>query len=142
MHIKSLVSPLALAVALSFSGAASAQTMVGGVEVSAEDLPEVQSLCNSLAAGTNESLAETTDTASDDDDSDDSDAGAGDGDDGDDGDGDGDDGNDAGAGGDDGQADPDPAADDGAASDMDNALTTIDLDTITVDQCREAGLIQ
>lgn len=122
MHIKNLVSPIALALALSFAGGASAQTMVGGVEVSAEDLPEVENLCNSLAAGANETLAETNDSIASDGDDDD-------GDDGEDGE------------ADDGQADPDPAADDGAASDLDNALTTIDLDTITLEQCREAGLV-
>ncbi|HEV7276738.1 MAG TPA: hypothetical protein VGN80_10655 [Devosiaceae bacterium] len=120
MHIKNIVSPIALAVALSFAGGASAQTMVGGVDVPNEDLPEVQNLCNSLAAGANDSLAETNDSIASGNDDDDDDDGA-----------------DAEVG----QADPDPAADDGAASDLDNAVTTIDLDTITLADCTEAGLV-
>jgi hypothetical protein len=115
MHTRNLVSSIALVAALSFSGGAMAQTMIGGVDIPPEDLDRVQAHCNTLAAAENESLAETAD---------DDDAANGDDD------------------GDDAQADPDPAADDGEASDMENALTSIDLDTVTLEQCREAGLIE
>jgi hypothetical protein len=45
-----MISALALAGAMLFSGAAMAQTVVGGVTVSAEDLPKVQAACDTLAA--------------------------------------------------------------------------------------------
>ncbi len=47
---RSFISALALTGAMLFSGAAMAQTVVGGVTVSAEDLPKVQSACDTLAA--------------------------------------------------------------------------------------------
>ena len=47
---RSVISALALAGAMMFSGAAMAQTVVGGVTVSAEDLPKVQAACDTLAA--------------------------------------------------------------------------------------------
>ncbi|WP_127143282.1 hypothetical protein [Pelagibacterium montanilacus] len=48
MSIKTLVAPFAIAVGLGFSGAAMAQTMVGTIEVSDEDLPVVEQYCNHL----------------------------------------------------------------------------------------------
>jgi hypothetical protein len=152
MHTRNLVSTIALAAALSFTGGAMAQTTttIAGMEVSAEDLPRVQSHCTSLASMDTESLTETgegdgedsedtgTDTGTDDGEDDDGETGPND----DDADGD-----DAGSDdtndteGDTTDAEADPAAEDGEASDMDNALTAIDLDVLTLENCREAGLI-
>lgn len=47
---RSFISALALTGVMMFSGAAFAQTDVGGVTVSAEDLPKVQAACDTLAA--------------------------------------------------------------------------------------------
>lgn len=47
---RSMISALALASAMMFSGAAMAQTVVGDATVSAEDLPKVQAACDTLAA--------------------------------------------------------------------------------------------
>jgi len=47
---RTLISAVALVAAMTFSGAGMAQTMVGESEVSAEDLPKVQSACDTLAA--------------------------------------------------------------------------------------------
>ena len=60
MHVKSIVSAIALSAALALSGPAFAQTMFNGAELSAEDLPAVTERCEQLvtAAGT-ESLTET-----------------------------------------------------------------------------------
>lgn len=142
MHIRNLVSPIALAAALSLSGGAMAQTTIAGMEIPAADLPQVQAHCDSLAAATTESL---TDDAEDDD----VDAGDETGDDDTGGDDDGsepgpnDDGDDD-ASGDDGSGEDenDPASEDGEASDLDNALTSIDLDAVTLEDCREAGLVE
>ena len=59
---RALISALALVSAMTFSGAAMAQTMVGGSEVSAEDLPKVQAACDTLAAKEGGSLATETST--------------------------------------------------------------------------------
>lgn len=47
---RSVISALALSCAMMLSSAAMAQTVVGGVTVSAEDLPKVQAACDTLAA--------------------------------------------------------------------------------------------
>ena len=62
---RTLISALALVSAMTFSGAAMAQTMVGGSEVSAEDLPKVQAACDTLAAKEGGSLATETSTEAD-----------------------------------------------------------------------------
>ncbi|MDB5538911.1 MAG: hypothetical protein JWQ89_638 [Devosia sp.] len=62
---RSLLSALALTGAMMISGAAMAQTVVGGVTVSAEDLPKVQSACDTLAAKANASTSATTETTAD-----------------------------------------------------------------------------
>lgn len=113
MHIRTLISPIALAAAMSLSGGAMAQTMVGGVDIPAEDLPEVQAQCDTLAAEGNESLTETADDTADGDADDDEDA----------------------------DNTPSGGSDDDA-SDLDQAVTSIDLNTITLEQCKEAGLVQ
>ena len=74
---RNLISALALVSAMTLSGAAMAQTMVGGVEVSADDLPKVQSACDTLAAREGGSLvtSESDTSASTDASSGDTDAG-------------------------------------------------------------------
>lgn len=61
---RNLISAIALVSAMTLSGAAMAQTMVGGVEVSADDLPKVQSACDTLAAREGGSLATSESDAS------------------------------------------------------------------------------
>lgn len=97
MHIKNLVSPLALAAGLLITGAASAQTWVGDQEVSDADLATVQDYCDELQAA--ENVAGDISTGPEETDSDDSDVGT-------------------------------PMADAG-----------VNLDLITIEDCRAAGLI-
>lgn len=60
---RSFISALALTGAMLVSGAAMAQTVVGGATVSAEDLPKVQAACDTLAAkATQGGAASNTDT--------------------------------------------------------------------------------
>lgn len=59
MNTKSLVSPIALAFGLALTGAAAAQTSVGGQDISDADLPFVQQHCDALSTGA------TTDPQSD-----------------------------------------------------------------------------
>lgn len=49
MPIKTLVSPLALAIGLSLTGAAAAQTAVGTQDIEDADLPAVEEHCETLA---------------------------------------------------------------------------------------------
>jgi uncharacterized low-complexity protein len=72
---RNLISAIALVSAMTLSGAAMAQTMVGGVEVSADDLPKVQSACDTLAAKEGGSLVSTEAESSADASSGDTDAG-------------------------------------------------------------------
>ncbi|MDB5623420.1 MAG: hypothetical protein JWR39_1983 [Devosia sp.] len=119
MRTKSLISALALVSAMTFTGSAMAQTtsaptMFGGTELSADDLPAVQERCMQLTtASTTESLSENTDSD------------------------------------DDTNEDPGSPTDGGAtpqienppvANEVENATTGIDLDTITLEQCEEAGI--
>lgn len=137
MHIRNLVSPIALAAALSFSGGALAQQpMMDGVQIPAEDLPEVQAYCENLAATELESSVDMNadDDADDDDGAANVGADNGDADDGDAGDGDADDGDN-----DDNETNDDD--DDFEASGLTDALTTIDLETVSIEDCREADLI-
>ncbi|KKB80022.1 hypothetical protein VW35_06095 [Devosia soli] len=119
MTIKSALSVVALTVA--FTGAAFAQgMMINGVAVSAEDQPAVQERCDQLSnAATTESLAPTTE---------------------------------------DGEASNTPGADTNSATSTtaadatldnaptanatQNATTTIDLDTITLEACTEGGFVK
>lgn len=57
---RTFISAIALIGAMTLSGGAMAQTMVGGASVSAEDLPKVQTACNTLAAKANTSAATDT----------------------------------------------------------------------------------
>ena len=107
MHVKSIVSAIALSAALALSGPAFAQTMFNGVELSADDLPAVTERCEQLAtASETESLTEADESAAD-----------------------------STAGGTDATI-----ADAPGVNEAENATTTIDLDTITLEQCTEAGL--
>jgi len=47
---------LALAATLAVSSAAFAQTVIDGIEVSPDDLPEIRAQCDALAVGERESL--------------------------------------------------------------------------------------
>lgn len=110
----SLISSLALATALSFSGAALAQTTVNGLTVSAEDLPKVQAQCDTLAmAATAEESTTSTNAAEEN-------APAG-----------------STASGGSNQSE-NPAAPDASA----NATATIDLSAITLEGCKAAGLVK
>ena len=109
---RSVISSLALAAAMLVSTGAWAQTMVGGQEVSAEDLPKVEAQCRSLVA------AQTNETASNEDLNGDSNS--------------------------DESTTPqtaDPAATDAdGANAADQATSTIDLDVITLEDCKAANL--
>jgi hypothetical protein len=113
MKLLNFVAPAALIAAMSVSGGALAQTMVGGHDVSDDELPRVQAHCAALEVAATQSLVDDAGTDTDDD-------------------------NDPNQPG-----DPDPAATtNGDADGIDQALTTIDLNTITLEQCREAELAQ
>lgn len=106
MTIKAFASVLALSSAMLLGGQAYAQTMVGGMSVTDEDLPKVQERCDQLAlADSTESATETTSAGTDDT----------------------------------GAATSDSDVED--TNEMANATTpTIDLDSITLEACTEAGL--
>lgn len=110
MKLLNFVAPAALIAAMTMSGGAVAQTMIGGQTVSEDDLGAVQAYCANLAAEANESLT-TEDNGADDDNAmaDEDVDGADGGDDGDD------------------------------ASDFVDATTAVNLSTITIEDCRDAG---
>lgn len=93
MTIKALATPLALLAGLAFGTGAFAQTTVGTITVSDEDLPHVQSYC--------EDLAEEREGVNGDQESDD--------------------------------AEPSP---------LEEVQTDVDLTSITISDCEEAGLIE
>jgi len=140
MHFKALVSAIALGAAVSLAGPVSAQeAMINGVTIPDDEMAAVQARCDELAqAAENEPIAgeaenDVTDDAGDDtgDDGDDADNG---------------DGDDTGNGGDttaDDAGEADATIDDApAVNEIDNALTsTIDLDTIDLQACIDAGLV-
>jgi hypothetical protein len=121
---RSLIAALAFSSVMSLSGLAMAQTMVGGAEVSAEDLPRVQAQCDALVTqaatadsqsvtsnnNTEESGQQTPETS-----------------------------NGANASE---TADPASTKADGADGTAAALTTSIDLDTLTLDQCKEAGLVK
>lgn len=106
MHVKSVVSAVALSAAMLLSGTAFAQTMLGGVEVSAEDLPAVTERCEQLVTAEASGSLTDSDTTADDN-----------------------------AGAADATVDNAPAV-----NEVEAATATIDLDTVTLEQCTEAGL--
>lgn len=113
MHAKSVVSAIALSAALALSGPAFAQTMLNGAEISADDLPAVQERCDQLK------LAADTSGVSNDAQPEASDA-------------------------DETSSAADASTETEGAEPVDEtaeALTTIDLDTITLEACVEAGLV-
>lgn len=116
MKFKSLVSPLAVAAALSFGTAAYAQTFVGGQEISDADLPIVEAHCATLA-GQGDEVAPDPEL--------DAEAPAVEDD----------------PLGEDPLAE-DPLEDDAAADDGLDGDGALDLDAITLEDCQEAGLVE
>ena len=113
VHVKSIVSAIALSAALTLSGSAFAQTMLNGAEVPADELPAVQERCDQLKlAADKDGATDSTQPAESDADETTS------------------------------AADANTETDDAAAvSEAADALTTIDLETITLEACVEAGLV-
>lgn len=56
MKLQAIISSVALAAALTFSGAASAQNMLNGVEMPADQIPMFQEKCEALRAESTASL--------------------------------------------------------------------------------------
>jgi hypothetical protein len=113
MLTRTLLSAAALSIAMLASGAM-AQTKINGIDVSADDLPKVQAQCDALAIKDTaaSTASNTTEQGSD---TNNSDAPQ--------------------------TADPAATNADGASG-MDQATTAFDLSTLTLDQCKEAGLIK
>ena len=109
MHIKSLVSVVALSTVFAFSGPAFAQTMFAGAALSEADLGAVTERCEQLVTAS--TTASATDSATGDSSTDDT------------------------AGGSDANVDEAPEV-----NELEAATSTIDLDTVTIEQCTEAGL--
>lgn len=115
MTIKSALSILALSTSLAFTGSAMAQTSINGVDVTDADLPAVQQRCDELMVAES---TQSTSTATEDS------AGA--------------DSN----GADDSSGAADATIEDApAVNEMANMTSTIDLDTITLQACLDAGLV-
>ena len=126
MPFKTLISPIALAAAMTLSTGALAQTMIGEQAVTDEDLPAVSEHCQTLAeegedtAGTDATPDETASEGAAADDENANGDGAG-----------------------------DDTATDGMATDPEIAApgdtmagdATIDFNAITLEECAEAGLI-
>lgn len=118
---RSLMTGVAIAAMMTFSGAASAQTMIAGQTVSETDLPRVQSQCDALwQQAQTEARVSSTDSDSD---------GAGDE-------------NAPDNSGENTDSTADPAAQGATTADgTDEALTTIDLAALSLADCQEAGLV-
>jgi hypothetical protein len=65
MSIRTWISPLAIAAALTFSSGAMAQVMIGGSEIPAEDMFTFQEKCDALLAAKNQSLTVDEELAED-----------------------------------------------------------------------------
>src|SRR5690606_33474171 len=65
MKLRTVLSSLALASALTLSGGAFAQSMIGGMEVPADQWGAFQDKCAALTAANNESLASPLDESDD-----------------------------------------------------------------------------
>lgn len=102
MNIKLIATSSALVLGLAFAAPAMAQTMIGSMSVSAEDLPKVQAQCDTLAAIPPASLG--TDTTAE------------------------------------AKTENEVVPAEAAPNATAQATTTVDLTTITLDQCVEAGL--
>lgn len=112
MQLKAFASTIALAAALAVSGPVYAQSMINGMTIPEDELPEVQQRCDELKVATDtESLSSEGQDMDDDDAVDDA-----------------------------GEAEVEdaPAAD--AGTDQ-ATTTTIDLDTIDLQACIDAGLV-
>lgn len=114
MRIQTIISAVALSAAMTFSGAAFAQTSLGGVEVLSADLPAVQQRCDALAnaKATQSISSDSTDEAAADKAQDTSTA-----------------------------ADTDVSIESVPALDA-SGTTTFDLETVTLDNCVAAGLVK
>lgn len=112
MHARSIVSALTLSAALALSGPAFAQTMFNGVELSDGDLAAVTERCEQLVTASGASLTEGTEVAPADGMAADANAGTAD-------------------------ATLESVE---PVNEMANATSTIDLDTVTLEQCTAAGL--
>lgn len=115
MTIKSALSILALSTSLAFAGSAMAQTSINGVDVSDSDLPAVQERCDQLlVADTTESTSTATDDAAEAENN----------------------------GADDTASAADATIDDAPdVNEMANMTSSVDLDTITLQACLDAGLV-
>ena len=125
MHIKTIASAIALTTAMAFSGSAMAQTMIGSQAVSEADQERVKVFCEDLqntenqavgATGAEDELTETDDASATDDTADTGDDAA------------------------DGTDDMAAATDDGDSDSA--AVGSIDMDLITLENCKDAGFIQ
>ena len=121
---RTLIAALAFSSVMSLSGFAMAQTMVGGKDVSAEDLPRVQAQCDALAtqAATADSQSVTNQSTESDSQSTPDATKPADGT--------------------SNTSDPASTKADGADGTAAALTTSIDLDTLTLDQCKEAGLVK
>lgn len=116
MRIQTVISAVALSAAMMFSGAAFAQTSLGGVEVLPADLPAVQQRCDVLAnAKATQSISSDTpsETASDTEKAQEPST----------------------------AADTDTSIESAPALDA-SGTTTFDLETISLDNCVAAGLVK
>jgi hypothetical protein len=120
MHIKTIASAIALTTAMAFSGSAMAQTMIGSQAVSEADQERVKVFCEDLQNTENQAVgatgAEDDLTETDDMSATDDTADA-----------------------------TDDASDTADATDDDTdsaAVGSIDMDLITLENCRDAGFIQ
>lgn len=62
MRFTTFASTAALAIALGFSGSASAATLVGNVTVTDVDLPRVQAMCDQMVSEVADAVGEDIDT--------------------------------------------------------------------------------
>jgi hypothetical protein len=114
MNIKSALSILALSTSLAFTGSVMAQTSINGVDVSDADLPAVQERCDQLlVADTTASTSTATESSEPDSNASDDSSGAADA----------------------------TIEDAPAVNEMANMTSTIDLDTIDLQACLDAGLV-
>ena len=118
MTFKTVTCAIVMGSALLFGGAAYADTMVGSSMVTDVDLPAVQARCDQLLTSEEASLAQDPDDKSDETPADTNDATVGD----------------------------DDTTVDAGTEQVDEAqaatTTSIDLDTVTLEQCKTAGLIE
>jgi len=123
MNIKTLATALVLSTSMFAGSSAFAATMVGSMSVTDEDLPAVQQRCDQLAlANTNESLTESSSATKNDTGSAVADSGTSE--------------NDSSAG----AADATTSSTEQVNEAANSVTKSIDLDTITIEQCRTAGL--